>query len=182
MGILAITNNFSDPIPKNIFNNIFIFICLGSWITGVISGFYNLGKAKPLKGKLDGFLIFEMDKIKIQEETFTLEQIKNIEISNDDYYGKMNGSGRGNFGPALSNGTDNTLKLKLLSGELKTYSYEMYDGNDFQKVKNELMNYYLNGKIEFSNLAYVLGDRNRKEIDILKEDIEKIATLQNSHP
>ena len=59
---------------------------------------------------------------------------------------------------------------------MKFYDFELYESNDFQKIKNELINYYLSGKIEFENLANVLGDKKQHEIEELKYDIEKFAT------
>lgn len=163
-------------LERNIFDTIIAAIGIGSFGIGVVLKFYNFNKIEQLEGRLEGFLIFEMDKLIIGSEIFTFEKIRNIEISNEDYRGKMVNYSKGNFGPALSNGTDNKLKLKLYTGEVKFYDFELYESNDFQKIKNELINYYLSGKIEFENLANVLGDKKQHEIEELKYDIEKFAT------
>ena len=132
-------------------------------------------KTEPLQGKIDGFLTFELNSIEIGYELFEIKNIENIEISNDDYYGKMVTSVKGNFNSPRSNGVANFIKLKLYSGELKMCNYELYNSNDIQKIRDELINYYLNGKIELDNLANALGEKSESEIAELKLEIEKKA-------
>ena len=58
---------------------------------------------------------------------------------------------------------------------MKICNYELYNSNDIQKIRDELINYYLNGKIELDNLANALGEKSRSEIAELKLEIEKKA-------
>ena len=82
---------------------------------------------------------------------------------------------KGNFNSPRSNGVANFIKLKLYSGELKMCNYALYHSNDIQKIRDELINYYLNGKIELDNLANALGEKSESEIAELKLEIEKKA-------
>jgi len=168
---LQIEKSFSD----NFFGGIIVF----TLISGIILKIIGLTKTEPLKGKLEGSIIFEKNSIIANGDVFNLEKIKNIEISNDDYYGKIVNVSRGNFNGALSNGVNNLIKIKLYSGENKFYNYQLYNSNDFQKIRNELIIYYLNGKIEFENLSNILGEKSKQEIKELKLEIEEIATTTN---
>lgn len=172
---ILILKNGSGTLEKNVLNNTLLGIMLITFVCGMILRLIGIPKAEPLQGEIDGFITFEMNSIQIGNQVFEIEKIKNIEISNDDYYGKIVASGKGNFNSPKSNGVENFIKLKLYSGELKICNYELYNSNDIQKIRDELINYYLNGKIEFENLANVLGENSRREIAELKLEIEKKA-------
>jgi hypothetical protein len=173
--LLLLIKNGSGNVEKTVLNDTLLGIMLITLICGMILRLIGFPKAEPLQGEIDGFLTFEMNSIQIGNEVFEIEKIKNIEITNDDYYGKIVAFGRGNFNSPRSNGVDNFIKLKLYSGELKVCNYELYNSNDIQKIRNELLNYYLNGKIEFHTLAHVLGEKSQSEIAALKLEIEKKA-------
>lgn len=72
--------------------------------------------------------------------------------------------GRGNFNASYSNGVDNELLIELNSSVVKVYNFEIYNSADFQKIKPELINYYLQGKLEFSILTNLLGLEKNEEI------------------
>lgn len=174
LAILLISNK-SSVIEKNFLNNFLLGIMLLTFVCGIILRLIGIPKTEPLQGELDGFLTFGIDYIQIYDEIFYFEKIRNIEISNDDYYGKLNSSSKGNFNSASSNGVNNHVRIKLYSGEVKTCNYELYNSDDFQKIRRELINYYLNGKIEFENLVNVLGEKSRREIEEFKLEVEKTA-------
>tara|TARA_R110000868_G_scaffold98459_3_gene271078 strand:- start:37203 stop:37832 length:630 start_codon:yes stop_codon:yes gene_type:complete len=171
--LILVIKNGSGILEKNFLNNTLLGMMLITVICGIILGVIGIPKTEPLKGKIDGFLTFEMNSIEIGNKVFEIEKIKNIEISNDDYYGKIVASVRGNFNSPRSNGVANFIKLKLYSGELKMCNYELYNSNDIQKIRDELINYYLNEKIELDNLANILGEKSESEIAELKFEIEK---------
>ncbi len=173
--VVLLIANKGSVIEKNFLNNFILGIMLLTFTCGIILRLVGIPKTEPLQGELDGFLTFEMDSIQIHNEIFYSEKIRNIEISNDDYYDKLVGGSRGNFNSARSNGVGNYLRIKLYSGEFKTCYYELYNSDDFQKIRRELINYYLNGKIEFQNLANVLGEKSQREIEEFKIEVEKIA-------
>jgi hypothetical protein len=130
------------------------------------------GKYEPIRGKLLGYLIFEKDKLTICDEIYPIETIRNIKIDNDDYSGKLVNTSKGNLGPALSNGTRNYIIVYFESGESKRHQFELINSDDFQKVRKELISYYLIGKIEFDEITNVLGEKSRSEIAELKIEIE----------
>ena len=124
-----------------------------------------------LKGSLEGFIVFKIDGIDIGNETYTMNSIKNILISNEDYYGKMIYRSRGDFNSTFSNGVDNYLTLTLLSGEKRTYNFQLLNSNDFQNNRKELIEFYKQGKITFENICKVLGEESKKEIDDFKIEL-----------
>lgn len=133
------------------------------------------GMANPdsLKGKIEGFIIFKNDAIEIRNETFELNLIKNIEIYNEDYYGKKSVRNTGDFNSTLSNGVKNHITITFLSAEQKTYNFQLLNSNDFQNVRSELMIYCKLGKITFENICKVLGEETKKEKDELKNELSK---------
>jgi len=58
-----------------------------------------------------------------------------------------------------------------LNGKTFLYNYELYYPDDLQKNRNELINYYKHGKLDFLNLVDILGI-SKKEIPEFREDIE----------
>lgn len=157
--------------------NGFDAIFLGSAIIVLFGSLFVklLGFTKPdsLRGELDGFITFNRNEIIIDKNIINLSDIVKIEITNEDYYGKLKSSSKGDFNSSLSNGVDNKLTVELNSGLKETVNYELYNANDFQKIRKELINYYRNGKIDFENLANVLGEKSREEIEELKIETAK---------
>lgn len=166
-------------IENKNFDNVVMGILIATLWIGIGLKFIGFTKTEPLNGKFEGFLFIDKNSININNRGFQFEEVKNIEISNDDYYGKLVGISKGNFNCALSNGVNNYIKIKLYSGEIIINYFELYYANDFQKLRNELINFYLNGKIEFENLASVLGEKSKKEINELKLEIEKMSVNDN---
>lgn len=159
----------------------FYLLCLAPivMIAGIFSKFKNLTKIEPLRGTLDGDLVFEKDSITINSEPHSLDEINKIKISNDDYTGKLINYTKGNVGPALSNGTNNYLVIFLKSKETIKVFFELINSNDFQKIKPILIEYYLKGKMDFDEMTYVLGEKSRSDLREIKEEINKIRNSKN---
>ena len=147
-----------------------------SWLIALIAMLVGGFKAPPLRGRLDGFISFDKDKITVEKEVFNLNEINRIKITNDDYYGKIKYLGRGNFNASYSNGVDNELLIELNSSQVKVYDFEIYNSADFQKVKPELITYYLEGKMKFNDLTNLLGYEKADEISDFKNYCESTST------
>jgi hypothetical protein len=156
-------------IEENEFDKYLMFLFVGTFFLGIILKSFRIFKPDPLRGELDGFLTFEFNHITAQEKIFKLDEIKKIRITNDDYYGKSKGSGK-TFNSNLSNGVHNLCEIILLNGTSFVYHYELYNSDDLQKVRNELINYYKQNKLDFQNLTDVLGLSN-KDIQEFKKSI-----------
>jgi len=134
---------------------------------------FGIENPDSLKGNLEGFIIFKNDAIDIGKETFPINILKNIEISNEDYYGKRRFRSKGDFNSTFSNGVKNYLTITFLSDEKRTYNFQLLNSNDFQNNRKELIEYYKQGIITFENICKVLGEESKKEIDDFKMELEK---------
>lgn len=159
-------------LEENLIDKIFMWLAVSTFMFGGILKFYNISKYEPIRGKLLGYLIFEKDKLTICDEIYPIETIRNIKIYNDDYSGKLIHTSKGNLGPALSNGTRNYIIVYFESGESTRHHFELINSNDFQKVRKELISYYLKGKIEFNIITDILGEKSLREVAELKLEIE----------
>jgi hypothetical protein len=159
----------------------FQWLVIIGMIIGLIFKFKGITQMEPLRGKLDGYLVFEKESINVDGKLYSLNEIKKLKISNDDYSGKLINTSKGNIGPALSNGTNNSIIIFLESGKTKSYQFELINSNDFQNIRTTLIEYYVKKKIDFWELASILGEKSTKEVAELTNEIEAISTTANSH-
>lgn len=159
---------------ENFIDKFFMVFAVFMFAFGVILKLYNLNKYEAVRGKLEGYLSFQKESITVSQRVFSLDDIRNIKISNEDYSGKLINTSKGNLGPALSNGTQNFIIIYFESEESKKYQFELINSNDFQKVRDELISYFLNSKIEFDELAKVLGVEGKRGKREFKIEIEKV--------
>ena len=170
--IISVNQNFLH-IQSELVTGIF-GVCLA--IFGFVALFWSIfGIEIPdsLKGNLEGFIVFKSDGIDIGNENYSINCLKNIHISNEDYYGKMIHRNKWDFNSTFSNGVDNYIKITLLSGENKIYNFQLLNSNDFQNNRKELIEYYKQGKITFENICKVLGEESKKEIEDFKIELAK---------
>jgi len=166
-------------VEKNGFDTVCVYAAFITFLIGGICKFWGFTRYKPLRGFLDGYLSFDIDAINVDDLTFPLEDIKKIKISNDDYSGKLQTS-KGNLGPALSNGTGNAIILFLESGQTKRIEFELINSNDFQNIRSTLVYYHLKGKLDFWELANILGEKSSFEVRDLKTEIQNFSTSANT--
>jgi hypothetical protein len=159
----------------------FQWLAIIGMIIGLIFKFKGITQIEPLRGKLDGYLVFEKESMNIDGKLYPLNEINKIKISNDDYSGKLIHTSKGNIGPALSNGTNNSIIIFFNSKQTIQVLFELINSNDFQNIKLILIEYYLREKIDFEELTNVLGAKSSSEIRELKDEITKVSTTANSH-
>lgn len=172
--ISLLKHNFFN-LEKEVFDEIILKLMLGLIFIGFILKTIGLVKQKKLNGEFSGFLEFHKEYIAIDMEKFKIDEIKSIEISNNDYYGKLN-DGKG-FEKSLSNGINNQILLILNSGAIKSYNFELYNEYDIGKNEKELVFYYSRGKIEFSELIKILKIKNKLEIEEYRIQINQSLTI-----
>ena len=158
----------------------FQWLAIIGMIIGLILKFNGLTQIEPIRGKLEGYLVFEKESINIDGKLYLLDEIKKIRLTNDDYSGKLINTSKGNIGPALSNGTNNSIIIFLTSKETIQSHFELINSNDFQNIKTILLEYYLKEKIDFDELKNLLGVKKREEIRELKEEVTEISTTANT--
>src|SRR5690554_48272 len=166
--ILEKNKYIQSPLGKTL-----AIIGLASWGCGLLLKLINIPKTKPLKGKIEGFITFENDKIFIESKEFLLSEIKTISISNEDYYGKITYAGKGDLNSICSNGVDNYIILELNSGKTIKSQFQLYNAWDFENIRGILIKYYSEGKLSFENLAKVLGVTSKQEKAKFKNHIDK---------
>lgn len=166
--ILEKNKYIQSPLGKTL-----AIIGLASWGCGLLLKLINIPKTKPLKGKIEGFITFENDKILIESKEFLLSEIKTISISNEDYYGKITYAGKGDLNSIRSNGVDNYIILELNSGKTIKSQFQLYNAWDVENIRGILIKYYSEGKLSFENLAKVLGVTSKQEKTKLKNHIDK---------
>jgi hypothetical protein len=159
----------------------FQWLVIIGMIIGLIFKFKGITQIEPLRGKLDGYLVFEKESINVDGKLYSLNEIKKLKISNDDYSGKLIHTSKGNMGPALSNGTNNSTIIFLKSKQTIQVLFELINSDDFQNIKPILIEYYLKGIIDFDDLKNILGAKSSSEIRELKDEITAISTTANSH-
>ena len=169
IGILYLKQKLG--FERNFFDESVIGFFILTFFVGFVLKIRGFSIPDPLRGSLNGFIIFEKEKIVFNQQTFHLEELKKIEITKNDYYGRIKSNSKGNFNSIRSNGVDNKINITFFNGEKKEFYFELYNSNDLQKVKDELINYYLNGKLHFLNLIDVLDITEYEEIQVFKKEI-----------
>lgn len=165
-------------LEENFIDTIFMWLTVTTLIFSVILKFYNMNKIEPLRGKLEGYLIFEKDSITVGDKIYPIETIRTIKISNDDCRGVLKNISKGNLGPALSNGINNFIVLFFESGQTKRFQFELLNSNDFQNIRETLIDYHLTRKIDYWELAKVLGEKSTSDTLALTNEIEKRRTTR----
>lgn len=168
--ISILKQNFFDP-EEGLFDEIIMKLMLGLFFIGFILKTIGLVKPNVSNEEPSGFLEFYKDSIIVDSEKYEIDEIKSIEISNNDYYGKLDG-GKG-FQSSLSNGIDNQITLILNSGTRKSYNFELYNEYDMGKVEEELVSYYAKGKIKFPELVEILKIKKESEIEEYRKQISQ---------
>ena len=177
-GILFFRQEFF-LLEKNFIDYAFITIIVFILFYAAYYKISEFMQVEPLGGILDGHLIFENEYIQANDEIFHMEEIRKMKISNNDYEGKLINI-TGTFGPNISNGINNYIILFLESGKNKKFQFQMSDSNNLQDIRTILIGYYLKKKIDFWEIANVLGEKSTSEIANFTKEIEQISTAANT--
>src|SRR5690554_4458442 len=128
--ILEKNKYIQSPLGKTL-----AIIGLASWGCGLLLKLINIPKTKPLKGKIEGFITFENDKILIESKEFLLSEIKTISISNEDYYGKITYAGKADLNSIRSKGVYNATNLEVKSEKRIKAQYQLYKSWDLENIR-----------------------------------------------
>ena len=169
---------FSPYLESTLVNSIvtnwlFVSIMIIVFIAPIFLKLYlNFNTYQPLKGSIEGYLELEMEKITIDKKEYSLDQINKIDIWNFDFIGDSNNyASRFNFNGLMSNGIENLFEMSLRDSTVLKIHFQQDYGNQIIHAKQELFNYYKQGKIDFSILARIFDCKNELEIDILKKTL-----------
>lgn len=143
-----------------------LWFSLGILITSLFLNLTSFYRYVPLEGKIEGELILNEKEIIIDKEILNIENIKNLKITNDDFYDFVAPYKRNIILGRKSNGVNNEIKILLKNGKEYVINYQQDNNHDMQNSKELLKHYYSKGIIEIENLLYVLGivdDTEKKE-------------------
>jgi hypothetical protein len=112
---------------------------------------------EELKGKLQGNIIFEKEKITIENNVYSLREIRLIKFYGYDYADMVITN---NFPDGLfSNGVNNNLTIILNSGIIITVDFQRNHESDMRKIIHELNYYYKEGKMIKENYLNTINEK-----------------------
>ena len=132
---------------------------------------------QPLNGNLDHELVLSKYGIKIGDGLYTIEDIKSISIRSNDYSGRRLYRCKGDFNPSKSNGTNNTITLKLVNGGHSVTRFQQRVENELILAKDVLVEYYRKERLSFLALTKLLNLSNYNAIQKFKDEIGETTKL-----
>ena len=129
-------------------------------------------RRKTLQGEIVGIIEFKKDNIQVGNTKYHLNQISKLDFKVDDYYDQYISSGRGDLNPKLSTGTDNFCKIEFKDGSKKVIYFQIKFENDFNKLKELLVEYYSQEKISWLKLLELLKIDRYEDIQEFKKTIK----------
>ncbi len=158
----------------SIFEAICFCITISTIFVGRILQIVYRNKFKKLNGNLESRLKLENDKILVDEIIYDLSEIEKLEFNCNDYKGLSTFEwfgNRVNYENGLSNGTNNSIMIKMNNNTTYTYYFQQQKENEICNAKSQLINYYNTGKLHFLNLIDTLGIKEYEEIQIFKSTL-----------
>ena len=118
-------------------------------------------------GEYTGKLTFHKSHILLNDNTYSLTEIKNIRFPiSYDVKGNIKNSTT-SFLPALSNGLKNKVIIGLKSGENVQANFLQNEKKTIKNIEKELISYFLSGKIEWAHLLEVVKIPEYEQEEIL---------------
>ena len=149
-------------------SEIFIIFTFGvAFLTSIITKITK----EPLLGDLDKKLLFEEDKITVDNQEVSLDLIKKIEISNYDCDERLTRYYRRNdfFSLGTSNGTDNWLVITYKNETEEKIFFYQRNLDDMSRMETLLVHYHQVGILPFFSLLNILDIKGHKRIEQFKQ-------------
>ncbi len=147
-----------------LFSLITIIFSISSFVTGNILNFFGFFKYRPLRGILEGKIVFENDRIIVNGKTYKISELKKVTFSKHrDYVGRKDVYSRNNFNWRLSQGVDNCIEL-YLERKVKVIHFLLIYDYHLRDIQEQLICYYKQGKLDWLNLSDVLGISDKNQI------------------
>lgn len=148
---------------QSVFEIYILWILIISFIISFLLNISSFLRFAPLEGKIEGELILSEKEIIIDEIKLNIEEIKNIKITNDDFYDSLARYSKGVIIGRRSNGVNNEIKILLKNGKEYVINFQQDDNHNMQDSKELLQYYYSKRIMKMENLLYVLGIVEEKE-------------------
>lgn len=150
-------------------SEIFIIFTYGvGFLTSIITKITK----EPLFGDLDKKLLFEEDKITVDNREVSLDLIKEIEISNydcDERSTRTHASYYALFNLGTSNGTDNWLVITYKNETEEKIFFYQRNLDDMSRMETLLVHYHQVGILPFFSLLNILDIKGHKRIEQFKQ-------------
>lgn len=141
-------------------------------LAGVILIPISYKKYAPLKGIIKDDIIFENDKIIINDRVIKIEELNKLDFFIGDYRGKRN-IGDKDFNGKIANGVNNYISYYLKDNKKEIVYFQLQDEYAIRNISEQLVQYHLAGKLHFLNLIDILGISDYDDIQLFKKDIAK---------
>jgi hypothetical protein len=158
------------------FSIIPLALCPLIFISAIIVSLYNLDRYRTLNGDLKGEIVFTNDSIVVNGVVNDIDNLIKIDFKVTDYKGFR--FYHKSFRPKLSNGTDNTVSLKLKDKRI-TYHFQVLKKGDMNNVRMQLINYHLQGKLHWLQLLNILGYSEYEDIQEFKKEVSLLSNKIN---
>jgi hypothetical protein len=135
---------------------------------------------ESLQGDLKKSIILKPSEIIIDDQIFSLEEIKKIEFYVGDYFNRLEYKAQGDLNPGRTNGTSNICELHLTNGKMIDTRFQLMYKDEFLKTRRLLLEYYSKNKIHFLKLIEYLGIENYEEIQEFKKTLPPTTVITNS--
>ena len=152
-------------IPFFIVFAIFFFLSF----VGIVISLFNFTEIRKFRGKFDGSVEFHEDCIVVKGKEYIMDDIQLLVFKVSDFRGKIDSPFL--LDPIRSNGTNNYVELKMISGEKKKVYFQLYDSKQFLENRSELISYYKHRKISFLRLIDLLKIKKYEDIQEFKREI-----------
>ena len=153
----------------SLFSKICLYIVPVIVIAAIVVSARNIHRHEPLKGTISGRIIFEKERIIVDNLPFLINEVEKISVRFSDYK-SLRKTYRG-FNGKLSNGIDNEIIIELPGGEIQVYFFQVEDRLGAEPIRDELINYHLSGKLHFLNLIELLNITDYNKIQQFKKEI-----------
>jgi len=111
------------------------------------------------RGKFQGNMSLQLNQISINDKIVSLNQIKNIQITNHDFFIRYDRNKI--LGPKISSGTANVCKIELIDGGIIEFNFYQAHDNELVKAEFILRYYQSKGKLSLENLNNILFGYNK---------------------
>ena len=122
-------------------------------------------------GELRRRMILTPEYVQIDTLIFPIEKIESIVIRAEDYIGKRHFRSRGDFRPAISNGTDNSFTVKLTNKDQLSVQFRQGRAKEIADAEAILIEYVRKGKFSFLHLIQLLEISGYQNVQRFKKEI-----------
>ncbi|GEM_PF-358243 len=150
-----------------------VYIIIMATAVAYFNKMFQKEKYEP-KGITSGEVTFYKDKIFIGDKMIPIDQVKMINIKNDDFVGNE----VRDFGEfkreEKSFGVNNFITVQNQMNTFFETQFKQKTRKEFENMREILLEYYKNGLFDYEDLVYIMKIEYDLDKSELKKDLEKI--------